>query len=54
MVNVTNANDHNVSGEQETIFDVKNLLMSDKLLNVLMLCKDEHRTKRDFLRSCGY
>ena len=49
MVNVTNANDHNVSGEQETIFDVKDLLMSDKLPNVLMLCKGEHRTKEIFL-----
>ena len=52
-VNVTNAKDNNVSGEQETISDVKDLVMPDKSLNALMLCKDRPLTKKEILVGVG-
>lgn len=52
-VNVTNAKDHNVSGEQETISDIKDLVMSDKSLNALMLCKGGPLTKKEILLGVG-
>lgn len=52
-VNVTNAKGYNVSGSQETVISLEDLVISDKSLNVLALCKDEPHTKKDILAGVG-
>lgn len=52
-VNVTNSKGHNVSGEQIAPVKIEDLEISDKSLTVLMLCKNEPRTKREILQSVG-
>ena len=52
-VNVTNAKSNVVSWGPETISDIRGLTMSDKSLNVLLLCKDEAHTKKEMLLGIG-
>lgn len=52
-VNVNNSKGHNVSGKQIAPVKIEDLEISDKSLAVLMLCKNEPRTKREILQSVG-
>lgn len=52
-VNVTNAKADNVSAGVDTTLDVKELVLSDKSLKVLVLCAAGSRTKKEMLQMVG-